>query len=196
MAIDYMVDIVTALFATKVQSDAAYQVPGTYGLNQNFDGKLRLTRATVVANGTGYAKNNVVTIAGGTSTTAATIQALEVNSAGGITRHKVVNPGVYTVLPANPVSVTGGAGTGATFTAFWQGNQQMRVMTFVEILRAYLNSVQDVQESKVLQEVLGQMLAQNRQGIGIGGAGWNASVRSSQAQRDGMNILAKTNVQY
>jgi hypothetical protein len=77
---------------------------------------MDVTSANVQAGGTGYASGNVLTIIGGTRTTAATLTVTAVAS-GVITGVSVTNPGAnYTALPAGPVSVTGGSGTGATFT--------------------------------------------------------------------------------
>lgn len=70
---------------------------------------------TVTAGGTGYAVGNVLTVVGGTRTTAATLTVSTVSS-GVITAVTVSNAGVYTAIPTNAVAVTGGAGTGATFT--------------------------------------------------------------------------------
>lgn len=73
--------------------------------------------ATVVVagGGTGYTVNDVLTISGGTSTSAAQLTVTSV-SGGVITGVTFSNNGVYTVAPSNPVSVIGGTGSGATFT--------------------------------------------------------------------------------
>ena len=66
--------------------------------------------------GTGYETGDVLTLNGGTGTKAT----LTVNSIwtvpGEITSVSVINPGDYTVPPSSPQGVTGGSGTGATFT--------------------------------------------------------------------------------
>jgi hypothetical protein len=70
--------------------------------------------ATIVSGGTGYTAGDVLTVVGGTGT-AVQITVTTV-SAGVIT--VVPAPtvvGYYSVLPTNPVSVTGGTGSGATF---------------------------------------------------------------------------------
>ena len=69
---------------------------------------------SINSGGTGYAVNDVLTIVGGTFTTAAQITVTSV-SAGVITGLSVSNAGAYTVAPTSPVSVTGGTGSGATF---------------------------------------------------------------------------------
>lgn len=74
---------------------------------------------TITAAGTGYMANDVLTIVGGTGT-AATFKVLTVGGGGDVLTFSILTPGDYTVLPTSPVSVTGGAGTGATFTiAAW-----------------------------------------------------------------------------
>jgi len=74
--------------------------------------------AGIAGGGTGYAVGNTLTVAGGTFTTAAVLTVTAV-SGGVITGVNVTTPGAYSVLPANPVSVTGGAGSGASFHLFW-----------------------------------------------------------------------------
>jgi len=74
---------------------------------------------TLASGGTGYTAGDVLTFSGGTFATAAQITVNTV-SAGVIATFTVTNAGVtYTALPANPVSVTGGTGSGATFNASW-----------------------------------------------------------------------------
>ena len=87
------------------------QATGTVGMAQ-------LT--TVIAGGgTGYTVNDVLSFVGGTGT-AVTVTVTTVSS-GVITGFTVANSGTYTVLPTNPISVTGGTGSGATFNVnAWQ----------------------------------------------------------------------------
>lgn len=61
-----------------------------------------------------YAVNDVLTIVGGTGTAATLI--VTGASVGKVTTASVTTAGDYTVLPPSPASVTGGGGTGATFT--------------------------------------------------------------------------------
>lgn len=72
--------------------------------------------AAIAAAGAGYTANDVLTVSGGTSTTTAQITVSAVDGSGAITAATVSRAGSYTVLPANQASVTGGTGTGATFT--------------------------------------------------------------------------------
>jgi hypothetical protein len=71
--------------------------------------------ATITNGGTGYTVGNVLTFVGGTFTVASQITVTSV-SAGVITGISTTIGGIYTVPPTNPISVTGGSGSGATFT--------------------------------------------------------------------------------
>jgi len=70
--------------------------------------------ASIATAGTGYVVGDILTVSGGTFTTAATLRVLAI-SAGLVTSVEVASRGAYTVVPANPVAHTGGTGTGATF---------------------------------------------------------------------------------
>jgi hypothetical protein len=75
-----------------------------------------VTAAALSTAGTGYKKNDTLTIVGGTFVFAATIKVTTVNGTGGITAITLATAGAYRgTLPTNPVSVTGGSGTGAKF---------------------------------------------------------------------------------
>jgi hypothetical protein len=76
---------------------------------------LQISSVVVAGGGTGYTVGNILTLVGGTFTTAIQVQVTTV-SAGVITAVAAYNNGNYTVAPSNPVSVTGGTGSGATFT--------------------------------------------------------------------------------
>jgi hypothetical protein len=67
--------------------------------------------------GTGYKKGDVLTVQGGDFTTQLKLAVEDVNpNTGGVVAVSVYQAGSYSTLPTNPVSVTGGSGTGATFT--------------------------------------------------------------------------------
>lgn len=70
------------------------------------------------AGGSGYAVGNELTLSGGTGT-AAKITVSKVNGSGAVQSAYVSLAGAYTALPAGPVSLTGGAGSGATLTPLW-----------------------------------------------------------------------------
>jgi hypothetical protein len=75
---------------------------------------------TSIANGgSGYTVNDVLTTSGGTFSAAATLTVTAVDGAGAVTGVVISDTGVYTALPVNAVSVTGGSGTGATFNLDW-----------------------------------------------------------------------------
>jgi len=71
----------------------------------------------IVGGGTGYVIGDILTVVGGTIINSL-VTTLEVTSvaAGVIDGIRVFNTGAYSSQPGNPVSHTGGTGTGATFT--------------------------------------------------------------------------------
>jgi hypothetical protein len=71
----------------------------------------------IVSGGTGYTVGNTLTLVGGTGS-AATLTVSTV-SGGVITAVTIGSFGSYSVVPTNPISVTGGSGSGATFTVTW-----------------------------------------------------------------------------
>lgn len=79
-------------------------------------GPKRLKSAVVAAGGTGYSVNDVLTVSGGTFTTACQVKVLTLGGGGAVATVSVQTAGSYSVLPSNPVSVTGGGGSSATFT--------------------------------------------------------------------------------
>lgn len=79
---------------------------------------LKVVSATLSASGAEYEAGDVLTLAGGTKTTAATITVGTVNANGAILTYTLGNVAdqAYTALPKLVAdSVTGGEGTGATF---------------------------------------------------------------------------------
>ena len=75
----------------------------------------RATAATVSAGGTGYSIGDILTVSGGVNTIPVQLEVATV-SAGAVTAVTIANAGSYTTAPSNPASVSGGGGTGATFT--------------------------------------------------------------------------------
>jgi hypothetical protein len=73
----------------------------------------------IVSGGTGYTLNDILTVSGGTAPSFPVKINVTAVSGGVITAVSVNQFGAYTVLPTNPVSVTGGTGSGATFTLGW-----------------------------------------------------------------------------
>lgn len=76
---------------------------------------------TVVSGGSGYAQGDILTVSGGTGAHATKIRVLTV-SAGAVVTARIQEGGAYTSAPADPVSVTGGGGTGATFNLTYANN--------------------------------------------------------------------------
>ena len=72
--------------------------------------------ATVVSGGTGYTLNDVVTLVGGTPVGSGATYTVTGVSGGVVTTVSPLNFQSYTATPANPVSVTGGTGSGLTLT--------------------------------------------------------------------------------
>jgi hypothetical protein len=81
---------------------------------------------TITNGGTGYTVGNVLTLVGGTFAGGSAVQLTVTSvSAGVITGVTVSFAGnLYTAVPTNPISVTGGSGTGATFTSTTQWGVQ------------------------------------------------------------------------
>jgi hypothetical protein len=70
----------------------------------------------VTAAGTGYVAGDTLSVVGGIGQITTELTVTTVNGSGGITGVTITNAGQYDNAPANPVSVTGGAGSAATFT--------------------------------------------------------------------------------
>ena len=80
---------------------------------------LNVGLPVITSGGTGYTVGDTLTFVGGTNTQTVQLTVSTV-STGVITGFTVFLNGIYTVLPSNPISVTGGTGTSATFTATTQ----------------------------------------------------------------------------
>ena len=81
----------------------------------------------VNAGGAGYTAGDTLTVSGGTPIEAVELTVTTV-SAGAITGVVISNAGLYGSTPTNPVSVTGGSGSGATFD-----------LTFVEPFKLWVH---------------------------------------------------------
>lgn len=76
-----------------------------------------LNTAAIAQSGGNYTANDIVTLTGGTFSTAATIKIVAVNSSGAPTAITIHNAGSYTIKPTPTVLVaTGGTGNGLTIT--------------------------------------------------------------------------------
>ena len=80
--------------------------------------------------GSGYTVGNTLTVTGGTGTIPVELTVSTVNMSGGITGVSISNVGLYRVVPANPVLVTGGSGSGAEFN-----------LTFIEPYKMWVHEV-------------------------------------------------------
>ena len=81
----------------------------------SFSSSGTVLSARVFNGGTGYTVGDVLTISGGSFTTAAVLTVATVGTGGVITSVTLTNAGSYTSSPNNPATVTGGTGTLATF---------------------------------------------------------------------------------
>ncbi len=92
---------------------------GTPSVAATFTCTIGINLATNTTAGTNYAAGDVLTLVGGTFTSAATITVSSANAGtGAITGFNILSQGVYTIAP-NPltgITVIGGHGTGAIFT--------------------------------------------------------------------------------
>lgn len=77
--------------------------------------KIDNTVISIVSGGTGYAVGNILTLTGGTWNINPWKIKVSTVSGGVITAIEKYARGVYVYYPTNPVSCTGGAGSGATF---------------------------------------------------------------------------------
>lgn len=86
--------------------------------SQTFEMDLAILTVTapehVVRVGGGYTVNDVLTVVGGTGT-ATQLRVASVDNLGFINGVDIIVNGLYSILPINPVSVTGGTGSGALF---------------------------------------------------------------------------------
>lgn len=103
-------------------SDTVTNVDGT---NDEYELTAAAVSAVVAAGGSTYAEDDVLTLSGGTFGSAATFTVTEV-SGGAVTAVEMTTPGDYTAIPADPVSTTGGSGTGCTLNVLWDTEDQFQ----------------------------------------------------------------------
>lgn len=186
MAIDYTVDIVQDLFESNVASETAYQPGGDFNLPAAF-GLLSLREATIVAPGTNYLADDEITLSGGTFDTAAILKVLTVGIGGEVLTFSILEPGAYETVPTGTLSTTDNslAGSGFTATATWDGLGEQRLLTFIEIMRSYLDEIESVHEAKMLQEIMGRTMSSMK----FGGVDWNIR-NGDSAQIRSLNFIA------
>jgi len=98
------------------------------GVQATASATMFISSATVSAGGTGYTVGDVLTVTGGTlfSGTPATVTVATL-SGSAVATVTITNAGAYTALPSNPVSITGGTGSGAAFTLGWGVNSTYNI---------------------------------------------------------------------
>jgi hypothetical protein len=102
----------------------------TFDVQVQDNGGKQVVAAAVAAGGSGYKVGDLLTLQGGASLTAAQLVVTSVDTSGAVTGVTIVADGAYTVLPTNPVAVTGGTGSGATFTLTFGGIDATDAQTF------------------------------------------------------------------
>jgi predicted phage tail protein len=117
---DYTTDFTLGTKTNAAINSLGYLTLPVYG-TETFTGHftaLRVTSATIVSGGTGYAVGDIIELSTGTATYKARVKVLTV-SAGVITSITIVNPGVYSVAPsaAGATLKVTGSGSGLTLTA-------------------------------------------------------------------------------
>lgn len=86
------------------------------GVQATVTGYIWINSVTLASGGTGYTVGDVLSIAGGSYVTNPVRITVTGVSAGVITSFTFVSFDLYNTAPSNPASVTGGTGSGATFT--------------------------------------------------------------------------------
>lgn len=110
--VERIVDGATKTFIEALTENDTYLDHWYTGVATN----TQVATAAIANGGTGYAVDDLLTVSGGTAVTAAILKVKAVDGSGVITSVSINEEGEYTANPTNPVSVTGGTGTGATFT--------------------------------------------------------------------------------
>jgi hypothetical protein len=70
---------------------------------------------TVASGASGYTVGDTLSVVGGFSQITAELTVTTIGGSGAVTGVSISNAGAYTEIPTNPVTVTGGTGSGATF---------------------------------------------------------------------------------
>ena len=103
--VDYTVVSTEIPIIVKITENIARQVLGT---------RQEITAVTISTAGSNYQTGDVLTLSGGIGTSA-TVRVTGVSSGGVVTSVEIVSSGEYITPPANPVTSSGGSGTGAEF---------------------------------------------------------------------------------
>jgi len=78
-----------------------------------------MASVSIVNGGSGYVEGEYLTVVGGDAVSVSRIRVVAVNESGSVTSASIQVAGIYTTPPASPISVSGGSGSGATFTVTW-----------------------------------------------------------------------------
>ncbi len=82
---------------------------------------MRVGTIVIVDDGASYDVDDILTVVGGTTDRPAQFRVHSVDGGGAIVSVRIVDSGLYSALPSNPVSfTTDGGGTGATATLAWK----------------------------------------------------------------------------
>ncbi len=100
-------------------SSAFYMIETMWSWKGVKTGVKQLATLAIVAAGTGYVVNDVVTLVGGTGEKAQA-KVTVIGALGAVTGVALIHTGYYTVAPVGTLTTTGGTGTGLTvsFTAY------------------------------------------------------------------------------
>lgn len=78
-------------------------------------------------------------------------------------------------------------GTYSLPTGFGGTDPEKRLLTIIEVLRAYMAVISNVHEAKLLHEVLGRVMA----GMRFGSPTWNTTTMPTNVQADALRFVAK-----
>lgn len=123
--------------------------------------KYRASYAAIAGGGTGtYVVGETLTAVGGTGTVA-TFKIEAVNT-GAVTKVSVLTAGAYTAKPTNPVSTTGGSGSGATLTLSWANYSPLMPYNVDSIGKSIFGSAAT---TCIIQTIDGRKITYHRAGI-------------------------------
>jgi len=148
---------------------------------------------TVGAGGSGYTGRPTVTVTGGGGSGGAGTAVLTGTTIASIT---LTAAGSNYHSPPT-VSVTGGAGSNGAATAVMTSRAEQRILTIVELVRAYMATISGPAEAKTFREVMLKMLDE----LKLGGSGkqyftdatYPASTQATAAQAAALRAFAKMN---
>jgi hypothetical protein len=104
-----------------IRGTASNHIDLSNDLVEAMTGSSLQTVDSIAVGGSSYVVGDILTLSGGTSTIAAQVEVTAV-SVGAVTAVRRYNDGVYTVTPSDPVSTTGGSGTGCTLNCTFASN--------------------------------------------------------------------------